>query len=128
MFIVDTHALLWHLTEDDKLGGKAKEVLDRADRGEVTIIISTIVLMEALFILEKKKLDLKFREILSRIKKSLNYVVYPLHLQTVLKCQELKEISDIHDRIIVATAKILGAKVLTKDEEIVKSGKVEVVW
>jgi predicted nucleic acid-binding protein len=50
MFVVDTHALLWHLTEDDKLGRKAKEVLDDADRGERTIIVPTMVLAESLFI------------------------------------------------------------------------------
>lgn len=62
---MDTHALLWHLTEDDKLGRKAKEVLDGGDRGEKTIIIPTMVSTEALFILEKKRVDLKFREILN---------------------------------------------------------------
>jgi PIN domain nuclease of toxin-antitoxin system len=61
------------------------------------------------------------------IEDSLNYVVYPLYLQTVLECQELKKIPDMHDRIIVATAKILRAKVLTKDEEIIEFGEVEVV-
>ncbi|RLI85755.1 MAG: type II toxin-antitoxin system VapC family toxin, partial [Candidatus Altiarchaeales archaeon] len=33
-----------------------------------------------------------------------------------------------HDRVIVATAKLLNAKLITKDEEIKESGLVEVVW
>jgi|LGVF01.1.fsa_nt_gb predicted nucleic acid-binding protein len=63
MFVVDTHPLLWHLTEDAKLGRRAKEVLDKTDRGEITVIVPTIVLAEALFILEKKRADLKFKDI-----------------------------------------------------------------
>ncbi len=75
MFVVDTHALLWHLTEDTKLGRKAKEVLDKADRGETTAVIPAIILAEALFILEKKRADLKFKDVLRKIERSLNYVV-----------------------------------------------------
>ncbi|ATZ61587.2 MAG: PIN domain-containing protein [Methanosarcinales archaeon Met12] len=75
MFVVDTHALLWHLTEDTKLGRKAKEVLDKADRGETTAVIPAIILAEALFILEKKRADLKFKDGLRKIERSLNYVV-----------------------------------------------------
>lgn len=128
MFVVDTHPLLWHLTEDVKLGRRAKEVLDKTDRGEITVIVPTIVLAEALFILEKKRADLEFKDVLKKIARSLNYAAYPLDLQIILKCQELKKIPEIHDRIIVATAKILGAKVLTRNRKIAKSGEVEVMW
>jgi len=128
MFVVDTHALLWHLTEDEKLGEKAKEVLAKGDRGEVIVVIPTIVLAESLFILEKKKVDLEFKDIIRKIEKSLNYVVYPLYLQTVLACNELKEIPEMHDRIIIATAKALDAEIITKDDEITKFKEVKVIW
>lgn len=128
MFVVDTHALLWHLTEDEKLGENAKEILAKADGGEVVIIIPTIVLAESLFIIEKKKADLVFKDIIRKIEKSLNYVVYPLYIQTVLACSDLKEIPEIHDRIIVATAKALNAGIISKDDEINKFKDVKVIW
>ncbi len=128
MFVVDTHALLWHLTDDKKLGENAKEILAKADRGEVVVIIPTIVLAESLFIIEKKKADLEFKDIIRKIERSLNYVVYPLYIQTVLACNELKEIPEIHDRIIVATAKALNAEIITKDGEINKFKDVRVIW
>jgi PIN domain nuclease of toxin-antitoxin system len=31
IFVADTHALLWYLTEDKKLGIKAQEVFEKAD-------------------------------------------------------------------------------------------------
>ena len=37
------------------------------------------------------------------------------------------EVGELHDRII-ATAKILNAKLITRDKEIRKAGVVDVVW
>jgi len=130
MYLTDTHALLWYLTDDERLGERARETFVEADKGEATVIIPTIVLAESLFIVEKHKVDVKFRDILKKIQNSLNYVVYPLNITVVLKCQdkELKKISEIHDRIIVATAKLLNVKPITKDPEIQDSGIVECVW
>lgn len=34
----------------------------------------------------------------------------------------------MHDKIIIATAKILNAKLITKDEKIIESGYVETIW
>ena len=50
------------------------------------------------------------------------------HAQTVLACSELKEIPEIHDRIIVATAKALNAEIITKDGEINKFKDIRVIW
>ena len=130
MYLVDTHALLWYLTGDERLGKRAKETFVKVDKGEDTIIIPTIVLVESLFIAEKHKADVMFGDVLKKIQKSLNYVVYPLNMNVVLKCQdkEMKKISEIHDRVIVATSNLLNAKFVTKDSEIQNSGLVECVW
>jgi len=130
MYLADTHALLWYLTGDDRLGKRAKETFVKADKGEDTVIIPTIVLAESLFIAEKHKADVMFGEVLKKIQNSLNYVVYPLNINVVLKCQdkEMKKISEIHDRIIVVTAKLLNAKLITKDPEIRNSKAVECIW
>lgn len=34
----------------------------------------------------------------------------------------------MHDRILVATAKLLNAALITKDEEIIKSKVVRTIW
>lgn len=31
IFVTDTHALLWYLTEDERLGKKALKIFDKAD-------------------------------------------------------------------------------------------------
>ena len=35
---------------------------------------------------------------------------------------------ELHDRIIISTAKMLNAILITKDEKIIKSGIVKTIW
>ena len=128
MYVTDTHSFLWFLADDTKLGKKAREIFLSCDKGETTVIIPSIVLMEALFICERKKLDLEFKKVLEKIHNTINYPVYPLDTGIVSICQKLKQFSDPHDRIVVATSQILKAKLITKDDKIKKSRVVETVW
>jgi len=128
MYVTDTHALLWYLTGDERLGKGAKEIFSKADSGGIRIFIPSIVLAESLYVTEKHRVDMEFIKILGDIQKSRNYIIYPLDAEVVIKCQNLKEIPELHDRILVSTAKILNAKILTKDREITNSGVVETVW
>ncbi len=128
IFVTDTHALLWYLTEDEKLSKIAQGVFEKADRGEVDIVIPTTVLAEALFITEKHRVDIEFMDIIENIQNSSNYLLHPLDLDIVMKCHELKKIPELHDRIITATAILLDAKLITKDTKIKVSKEVEVVW
>ncbi len=128
IFVTDTHALLWYLTEDKRLGKKALKIFENADKGEAEIIIPTTVLAEALFITEKHKVDIKFMDIIEEIENSSNYFIHPLDLEVILKCHELKKIPELHDRVIVATSLLLDAKLITKDAIIKDSEIVEVMW
>ncbi len=128
IFVTDTHALLWYLTDDEKLSKIAQGVFEKADRGEVDIVIPTTVLAEALFITEKHRVDIEFMDIIENIQNSSNYLLHPLDLDIVMKCHELKKIPELHDRIITATAILLDAKLITKDTKIKVSKEVEVVW
>ncbi|MEA1864700.1 MAG: PIN domain-containing protein [Euryarchaeota archaeon] len=128
LFVTDTHALLWYLTCDGRLGRNAEAAYGRVDAGGAVIIIPTVVLAEAMFITEKHRVDIEFIEILKTIERSLNYIIYPMNTAVVLKCHELKAIPELHDRIISATAILLDSVLITKDREITESGEVAVVW
>ncbi|MEM5812054.1 MAG: hypothetical protein QXG91_04955 [Candidatus Aenigmatarchaeota archaeon] len=78
--------------------------------------------------MRKKKINLKFKEMVLKIKESFNYLVYPLDEEIVLTCQVLTKLEDLHDRIIVATAKLLNVPLITKDEKIINSKLVKTVW
>ncbi|MCP8313705.1 MAG: PIN domain-containing protein [archaeon] len=127
-FITDTHAFIWHLTQDPRLGKKAVEIFDKSERGEIIVIIPTIVLAECLYLAEKYKIALKFTRIVKKIRIATNYMTYPLSLDVVIEAQKLKKLREIHDRIIVATAKLMDASLITKDKSIQESRYVEVIW
>ena len=127
MYVTDTHAFLWYLSEDKRLSKKALEAFEECDSGKDIMIVPSIVLVETLFLCENKRVELKFEEILSRLQISSNYHVYPLDERVVAECLNIK-LPDPHDRIIVATAKLLNAELITKDEKIRKAKIIKTIW
>ena len=127
-YVVDTHALLWHLQNDKRLGAKAAALFGEAD---VYFFIPTIVLCEL------SRLSLK-----GKSKHNLQAVIDILHGDPRFEIVSLDEATvsllppqlEIHDAIIVATvlalkkSKKITAKLITWDSMISKSGLVETVW
>ena len=68
-----------------------------------------------------------FDELLTRIEESDNFIVISFDFG-IVKLLPLINAPELHDRIIVATARLLGAVLITKDKEIVESEDVRVVW
>lgn len=128
MYVTDTHAFLWFLEHDKKLGKNALAIFQACDEGKEIIAIPSIVLLECMFVYEKKRIEAEFQEITRKLERSLNYQVYPLDEDIVSQCQNLSPIVEMHDRIITATAKLLNASLITKDENIVKSKMITTVW
>jgi PIN domain nuclease of toxin-antitoxin system len=128
MYVTDTHSFIWFLEGDKKLGKKALAVFQACDEGKEIIVIPSIVLLECMFVYEKKRIEAEFQEITRKLEGSLNYQVYPLDEDIVHLCQNLNQVIEMHDRIITATARLLNAPLLTKDENIVKSKIVNTVW
>ncbi len=128
IYLADTHALVWYLKEDTNLSADAKTIFEKAEQGETTIIITTISLLELLFICKKKNSLLQFKTILQKLNEAISYTIYDLDFQIVMACTELDNIPEIHDRVITATAALTGATVITKDEDIRKSGYVPILW
>lgn len=45
-FLIDTHALLWHLQDDHRLSQKARSLMDKTSTGDAILYLSIISLME----------------------------------------------------------------------------------
>ena len=127
MYVIDTHALIWYLTDDDKLGAEAKNILERIDREGDIGVIPTIVIIEALAIFEKKGLCNLFSDIYGEIKRSSNYLLYPLSVEIIDEMLKLSPKLELHDRVILATAKYLNSKLITKDR-IIRNYYPDTVW
>lgn len=128
MYVTDTHAFAWFLTGSNKLTATAKEIFEGAETGKDTIIIPTIVLAELMYICYKKNFSTKFNDVLQKIGCGLNYIIYNLDFETIVKANKLGSISNIHDRIMVATALLINAPLITSDKHIINSKLVNAVW
>lgn len=127
-FVVDTHTLAWFISNDPKISDTAKTILCKAEESEVEVIVPTIVLAELLYISQKKKILPGMKEVLKKINEGGGFVIVPFDLPVFEELIRLLQDFELHDGIIVATAKLYGAKVLTKDEKITKCGVIEVIW
>ncbi len=110
-----------------KLTKRADEAFSSVEKGEDTTFVPTIALAECIYLIESGKISLSLEQLFDKFQISNNFVPVPMNLEIVKELPKLK-IPEMHDRIIVATAKLLKSKVVTKDEEIRESGFVETVW
>ena len=130
-YIVDTHALIWFLEGNSRMGIAAKQVLENQ---ESQLILPAIALAEAAFIVERGKTSIpSVIDLHIAVNGDPRIVVYPLDRAIVETTNTLLSINEMHDRQIVATAIILEnqgaeANVLTCDRNITASGVVPIIW
>ena len=126
--LLDTHVLLWWLDNSDRLSAGQREALDRA--GEKSpLLVSDISLWEVSMLhnLDRIRLAMPLREWLSKA------VAPPLvktqGITPAIATEGAALPDSFHrdpaDRIIVATARVLGATLLTQDRRIVEAGLVD---
>jgi PIN domain nuclease of toxin-antitoxin system len=127
-FTTDTHALLWWFVDSPKISPKASEIFERCEAGQNIIFIPSIVLAEAISIFEKKRISFDFRKLFKRIEESGHFVVVPLDYSILQKMLDLKDIQELHDKIIVATTRYLNAPLVTKDRLIQSLPYIKTVW
>ena len=65
---------------------------------------------------------------MNTIRQGSNYFVYPLDLRVIMACKHIHNVHDMHDKIIIATAKLLQSPVITKDMQIKTSKEVDTTW
>ena len=84
--------------------------------------------MELLFICKKKDKVYEFKQIINQLETSTNYIVYDLDLKVVKTCVDIDKVTEIHDKIIVSTSKVLDASLITNDVNITESGYISIIW
>lgn len=130
-YILDTHALIWHLEGNSLLGSKAKQVI--SDPGS-DLVLPVIALAEAFFIVEKGRSAIPLvQDLLTDVKNDRRINIYPLTVGILEESASLIAIPEIHDRLIVATGVYLQSlgdmvEIITKDTEIISSSILPVCW
>ena len=123
-YVIDTQALIKFLNGQKVISDKIDEILKKADEGKNIIIIPFVVLFEIGYLHEKGKIPISIKDIEDIVNNSINYSEEKLSMGIIKTAFEIKDIPELHDRLIAGTAKYLNLPLITNDPIILKSESV----
>lgn len=129
MIVIDTHVLIFHFLNRERLSAAAVVAIDRGIAAR-SIRVPSISLWEVAMASAKKRvfLPVSLEAFLTDALASLQAEVVPISPQIAALAGTLSIHGDPADRIIAATAIHLGAPLVTADGLLRQSGLVSVVW
>ncbi len=131
MIVLDTNALIWWIGESNKLSKKAKKIIEESEK-EKSIYISSMSVLEIYILLKKNRLG--FNTLadnwLQRVENLSCVHFVPMDNEIAVLSVNLPDFphKDPADRIIIATALNMGAKLITSDKRILNYSKVQSIW
>ncbi|MEO8126658.1 MAG: type II toxin-antitoxin system VapC family toxin [Bryobacteraceae bacterium] len=129
--VADTHAVLWYLAADPRLSLRAKEAMEKVTGEGSPILIPTICLVEAIYLVEKNRVQASaFSRLVAALREPGSaFEPIPLSAEIAFALREIPRASvpDLPDRVIAATALALQLPLVTRDGKIRASG-VETIW
>ncbi|MCH8494430.1 MAG: type II toxin-antitoxin system VapC family toxin [Balneolales bacterium] len=128
MVILDTHTLLWHASESNRLSTKAKKSIEAAEK----LGISTISAWEIGMLVQKGRLSLihdvsEWIELAGRLPK-MEWIQVDTKIAVLSTRLPGSFHGDPADRIITATAMSRGAALITADRLLKEYNHVRTIW
>ncbi len=131
MIVLDTHTWVWWVSNPEKLSISARERIEKAATNK-RIFISSISAWEVAMLVARGRLKLTMdvKEWISKSESLPFFHFVPVTNQIAVKSVNLpgKLHSDPADRIIIATAIIQEATLITADDKILEYPHVETLW
>lgn len=132
MIVIDTHILIWWVSEDQQLSPKAKIAIDNEIEAGGDMLVSSITAWEIAMLVEKGRLTLSMDvDSWIGIGGNIEHVRFiPVDNKVAIESTRLfgEFQKDPADRMIVAFARTLSAKLVTEDEKIRAYRHVKTVW
>ncbi len=120
--VADTHALRWYLYSDPRLSKAARATIDSAHYAGDEIGVSSISLIEIAYLAEKGKAPATAFDRIAALLNLHNGVFKEIpveqHVADALRNIDRAQVPDMPDRIIAATALMLGVPVISRDSKI----------
>ena len=126
-YAADTMALILYL-EQRKLPKEVIKILSEVENGNIELIIPSMVIAELAYLAERNRIDTNLNEVKVLLRNFKNVKIEPLSFYVIEAAFQIKNIPELHDRLIAATASIFNAPLITNDPLIKASGLVKVIW
>jgi PIN domain nuclease of toxin-antitoxin system len=129
--VTDSHALIWYaMGRPRKLGRAARAMFARAERGEATVYIPALVLVEIAEAVRRGALrfDGGFTRWAGLLLASSGFASADLTTDVVLEAEALCAIPERGDRLIAATAVAHECPLITRDPAFARIPSLTTVW
>jgi PIN domain nuclease of toxin-antitoxin system len=128
--LLDTHILVRWLADPKRLSRDQTRILNEVIRRRETVGISAITLLEVAILSRDGPLRMKLSmdDVFSELEASPVFRILPLTIEIAKEvCSLGAALRDPADRVIVATARVHGLRLLTSDRRIIDSNFVSAV-
>lgn len=126
-YLLDTNAIIRHFARLPNLGRKAKPNIEQGENNEHRLFISVISLMEIMYLAEKNRIPIDFAETIQQLNFKTCYTIVDLNVDILSEATTVK-FYELHDRLIIATAKHIGIPIISSDKKFKQVEEIEVIW
>lgn len=132
-FVLDTHALLWYLEGNRRLGRQARKVIASPDSH---LIVPIIALAEASVIIDQHRTKVpSISHLLDSLANDSRFEIFPLTLDIFKRSlsSDIGRVPELHDRLIAATGLLLhdlgyDVGLITTDISLTEANLLPIVW
>jgi PIN domain nuclease of toxin-antitoxin system len=125
--VADTHAIIWYLTDPERLGQAARRAFAAVEAGRGLCHVPAVALVESWLLFERGRLRVGPALILAALGNHPGYAVLTLDVDQAIEFGALSAVRDPMDRLILAAARTTGSRLVSADATLGRFG-VERVW
>lgn len=127
LYAADTVALILRL-EKRTMGANALQAFLTVEQGQAELLLPAMVYTEIMYLAERKRIIATVGDVERYLARHTTCREAPLILAIVKVAQTIRDIPELHDRLIAATAIYHNATLLTNDTTILASTSVQTLW
>ena len=133
MIVLDTHALIWWVNDDEQLSDRARKAIEKEISGEDgQVFISAITAWEIALLVEKGRLTLTMdvKDWIDTVTAIEGVRFVPIDNEVAIQSVRLpgEFHPDLADRMIVALARRLSTVLITSDAKVQAYKHVKTIW
>jgi PIN domain nuclease of toxin-antitoxin system len=132
VIVLDTHALIWWLSDPERVPAKARQMIDAAIKAADPIAVSSISLWEIAMLVARERLvfSIHVDTWIARVEALAFLTFVPVDNRIAVRAVQLVDFPhrDPADRMIVSTALGMGATLVTADARLRSYSIVRTVW
>jgi PIN domain nuclease of toxin-antitoxin system len=130
--VVDTHTIIWYLSQSAKISPLAINTLDDATESDSPIFIASITLVEMIYLAERDRIPAAaLQDLMAQVARvDSPLVIAPLTAEVAQSLSQIPRatVPDMPDRIIAATAHHLQIPLVTCDHKIRACSVIQTIW